>query len=138
MIAAKITDTSGRVERFGISERFFAVESLGESVNCVGVIAAAVVVEEHIFLRFITLGFPPTMSSKEKSNTSYGVMVVEKIYAAVAIAVPTIIFNIGRQELRYSNCPLTGSINTEGFYLVSVHIIDQRFEFPVGSVSPFC
>jgi len=40
------------------SERFFAVESLGESVDCIGVIVAVVIVEEHIFLRFITLGFP--------------------------------------------------------------------------------
>ena len=109
---------------YDLSKGFFAVEFLGESVDRVGVIGAAVIVEEHIFLGLITLGLLPAMCSQEKGNTEYGVMVVEEIYAAVAISVTSIVFNIGRQELRYPNCSLTGSPHTERVYVIVFNVGD--------------
>ena len=74
---------------------FVPIELLGEGVDCVGIVITSVIVEKDFLLLLGILGTSPAMRPEKIGHAGDGVGMVEKIYPAVAVAVPTIMFDIG-------------------------------------------
>ncbi len=84
-----------RSEIYNPLERFVPIQPLGKSVDRVGIIITSVIVKKDFFLLLGILGTAPMMRPEKKGHTGDGIWVVEKIDPAVAVAVSTIMFDIG-------------------------------------------
>ena len=116
-------------------KRFVAIELLGEGVDCVGIVITSVIVKKDFLLLLGILGPSPAMRPEKIGHAGNGIGVVKKIDPAVAIAVPTIVFDIRGQELRNANSTLTGPKNCERINVVFVGIAKYSLQFPVASGS---
>ena len=76
-------------------ERFVAIELLGKGVDRVGVVITTVIVKKDFLLLLGILGSSPAMRPEKIGHAGNGIWMVEKIDPAVAVAVPTIMFDIG-------------------------------------------
>ena len=76
-------------------KRFVSIELLGKSVDRVDIVITSVIVEKYFLLLLGILGPSPTMRPEIKGDAGNGIWVIEKIDPAVAVAVPTIMFDIG-------------------------------------------
>ena len=76
-------------------ERFIPIQLLGKSVDRVGIVITSVIVKKDFLLLLGILGPSPAMRPEKKGHAGDGIWVVEKIDPAVAVAVPTIMFDIG-------------------------------------------
>ena len=80
---------------FILLKRFIPIELLGKSVDRVDIVITSVIVEKDFLLLLGIIGPSPMMRPEIKGDAGNGIWVIEKIDPAVAVAVPTIMFDIG-------------------------------------------